>query len=117
MWGRLQQLGGHVASYQDGTDLDTTTDAGELFLFLRGWMSRMETKLIRARTLAGLERARAVGKQLGRPRVDDSFKPAQLLKARERGDSWSKLADVAGVSRAAVRRRWIETKREVQHEA
>ena len=63
---QVQAAGGRVASLQDGSDLDTTTDQGELMLFLRGWMARMELRLTRARTIAGLQRARAEGKQLGR---------------------------------------------------
>lgn len=34
--GRIQSLGGHVASYRDGADLDTTSEMGELILFIRG---------------------------------------------------------------------------------
>ena len=105
---RVQSLGGNVASMQDGADLDTTTDAGELFVFLRGWWARMEMKLIRARTLAGLERARAAGKTLGRPRLNDGIKPRGLLRARDRGASWATLAEDFGVSAATVRRRWRE---------
>lgn len=64
---QVQAAGGRVASLQDGADLDTTTDAGELFVFLRGWWAKMELRLTRARTMAGLERARAEGKRFGRP--------------------------------------------------
>lgn len=65
----VQDMKGRVASKQDGADLDTTTESGELLVFLRGWWARMEMKLIRARTKAGMERARASGKQLGRPLI------------------------------------------------
>lgn len=64
---QVQAAGGRVASLQDGADLDTTTDAGELFVFLRGWWAKMELRLTRARTMAGLERARAEGRRGGRP--------------------------------------------------
>src|SRR5262249_8338237 len=58
---RVQGLGAHVASFQDGADLDTTSDMGELLVFLRGWFARMDLKLIRARIRSGLERRRAEG--------------------------------------------------------
>jgi DNA invertase Pin-like site-specific DNA recombinase len=103
--GRVQALGAHVASAQDGGDLDTTSDVGELLTFLRGWYARMEMKLIRARTIAGLERARAQGKTLGRPRLDDGIDTRRLLKAREKGTSWATLATDLGVSAATIRRR------------
>lgn len=75
----VQAAGGRVASLQDGADLDTTTDAGELFLFLRGWWAKMEIRLTRARTLAGLDRARAAGKRFGRPAT--ALPPLQQLQA------------------------------------
>jgi len=88
---RVQSVGGHVASMQDGNDLDTTSDVGELFVFLRGWYARMEMKLIRARIKAGLDRARAEGKTLGRPRTDGPS-PRDVRKLRKAGKSWSAIA-------------------------
>lgn len=64
---RIQDLGGAIASVEDGTDLDTTTDSGEFNLYLRGHFNRMRVKLGRAATVRGIERARAAGKRLGRP--------------------------------------------------
>jgi len=64
---RVQQLGGRVCSARDGAELDTTTEQGELLLFLQGWFARWELRLTRERTKAGLQRARAAGKRLGRP--------------------------------------------------
>lgn len=66
---RVQSYGARIVSLQDGRDLDTTTKTGELMTFLLGWFARMALNLTRARTHAGLQRARAQGKQLGRPRV------------------------------------------------
>lgn len=97
---RVQQLGGHVASLQDGSDLDTTTDLGELYLFLRGWMARMEMRLLRARTKAGLARARAEGKRLGRPPLADARTVAQL---RANGRTWPEIATQLGCTIAAAR--------------
>lgn len=55
---RIQSLPGAVCSMEDGSDVDTTSDNGELFLFMRGWFSRLELRLIRRRTKAVLgERA------------------------------------------------------------
>ena len=104
---RVQALGGHVASLQDGADLDTTSDVGELFLFLRGWYARMELRLIRARITAGLERARADGVQLGRPRTEGPD-PAAIRALRAAGRSWSEAARELGCSIAMARRRVAE---------
>jgi DNA invertase Pin-like site-specific DNA recombinase len=53
--GRIQALPGAVCSIEDGADCDTTTDTGELLLFIRGWLARMEIKFIRRRTTAVLQ--------------------------------------------------------------
>lgn len=105
---QVQAAGGKVASYQDGADLDTTTDQGELLLFLRGWMARMELKLNRGRTLAGLARARAAGKTLGRPQAYvpplDVVQLAMDQGIRSRGA----LAEYLGCSPWAVRKALAE---------
>jgi len=48
--------------------IDTTNASGMLFLQILGAFAEFERSLIRERTMAGLERARAQGKTLGRPR-------------------------------------------------
>ncbi len=105
---RVQAIGGHVASLQDGADLDTTSDVGELFLFLRGWWARMELRLIRARIAAGLERARANGVQLGRPR--GKADPAEVCRLRSAGRSWKEIANELDCSVSMARRRADEAR-------
>jgi DNA invertase Pin-like site-specific DNA recombinase len=101
---RVQSLGGHVASMQDGSDLDTTTPTGELLTFLRGWWARMELRLIRERTRAGLARARAEGKKLGRPLSTSAPEPAQVAQLRHTGASWAQVADRLHCCPSAARR-------------
>ncbi len=101
---RVQSLGGHVASLQDGADLDTTSDLGELFLFLKGWFARMELRLLRSRTLAGLARAKAKGTKLGRRRNADAPDPAHVAHLRESGQSWTLVAGQLGCHPSAARR-------------
>lgn len=47
---------------------DTTTAQGELFFTIAGAFAQFERKLIQERVNAGLNRARAEGKTLGRPK-------------------------------------------------
>ena len=47
---------------------DTTTPQGELFFHIAGAFAQFERKLIQERINAGLNRARAEGKKLGRPK-------------------------------------------------
>ncbi len=49
-------------------NIDTTTIYGRAFFGFMAVMAEFERDLIRERTMAGLDRARAQGKKLGRPR-------------------------------------------------
>lgn len=86
MVARIQALGGFVAGVTERGDLDTTTEQGELLLFMRGWWARMELRLNRARTLAGLERARLAGRVGGRRRVElPDLDQVEALRRRKLG--------------------------------
>lgn len=54
--------------------LDTTTSGGKLIFHLFGALAEFERNLIRERTHAGLEAARARGRKGGRPKVLDANK-------------------------------------------
>jgi DNA invertase Pin-like site-specific DNA recombinase len=99
--GRIQATGARIVSAQDGADLDTTTDTGELLVFLRGWFARMELRLNRARTSAGLDRARAAGKKLGRPRAPE---PCEACVWDRRLLGTVRIAELLGSTRHRVRR-------------
>lgn len=102
---RIRSAGGAVASLRDGSDLDTTTEHGELLLFLQGWFARFELKLTRERTRAGIARARAAGKRLGRPPLDpDQLAAIRELHGQQPGLSQSELGKRLGVSRWHVRK-------------
>lgn len=50
--------------------LDTSTPAGHAMFAMCGVFSELERAVIRERVMSGLNRARAAGKRLGRPRVN-----------------------------------------------
>jgi DNA invertase Pin-like site-specific DNA recombinase len=62
----LQALGVAFVSLNEG--VDGTTPAGKLQMHILGAIAEFERDRIRERVLAGLQRARAQGKRLGRPR-------------------------------------------------
>jgi len=76
-WGRsLQEL---IMDLQELTDkgvkiicmkdnIDYTTSSGKLFANILASFAEYEREIIRERTMAGLERAKAQGKKLGRPK-------------------------------------------------
>lgn len=84
--------------------IDTTTPGGRLVFHLFGALAEFERQLIRDRTLAGLQAARARGRHGGRP---PKMTPAKLRQARAMAGSGStvtEIADVLGVARATVYR-------------
>src|SRR5262245_11261856 len=62
----LQALG--IAFVSLGEGIDATTPAGKLQMHILGAIAEFERERIRERVLAGLQRARAQGMRLGRPR-------------------------------------------------
>jgi DNA invertase Pin-like site-specific DNA recombinase len=65
--GELRAKGVGLYLHQQG--IDTTTPAGKALFQMLGAFAEFERAMIRERVMAGLARARAQGKQLGRRRV------------------------------------------------
>jgi DNA invertase Pin-like site-specific DNA recombinase len=65
-----------VDLYLDQQSIDTTTPAGKLLFQVTGAFAEFERSMIRQRVNAGLARARAQGKRLGRPRIDQKTEQA-----------------------------------------
>jgi DNA invertase Pin-like site-specific DNA recombinase len=68
-----------------------------------GAIAEFERDLIRERVVAGVRRARALGKHLGRPRVHQ-VDVARAVALRAEGRSWRATARALGVHPMAVRR-------------
>src|SRR5262245_30655887 len=90
----------HLYLHQQG--LDTTTPAGEALFGMLGVFAQFERAMIRERVNAGLSRARAQGKTLGRPREVTDKKRADVLAARETGDSYGKISKALMLPRSTV---------------
>lgn len=71
--------------------LDTTTPSGRLLFQVRGMVAEMERSMIVERTKAGLARARAQGKRLGRPPASDAL-IAAIRNLRSRGMGIDRIA-------------------------
>ena len=65
----LQTVG--VAFVSLGEGINCTTPGGKLQLHILAALAEFERERIRERMLAGLQRAKAQGKRLGRPREPD----------------------------------------------
>lgn len=81
---------------------DLTSPAGKLLLSMLAAVAEMERDLLVERTQAGLARAKAEGKVLGRPAKTTPAQRQAILDELGGGCSVSALARHYGVSRAAI---------------
>ncbi len=79
--------------------IDTTTPAGKMVFSMVAAIAEFERSLIRERVMAGLHRARAQGKTLGRPKTKPKEDPVAL---RASGLSVPAIATRLGVSKSWV---------------
>jgi len=89
----LQDLIGFLSEiHASGVDLflhqqglDTTTPAGKALFQMMGVFAEFERSMIAERVRAGLKRAKAEGKQLGRPRIDPKLEERILAALNKPG--------------------------------
>src|SRR6516225_9730475 len=97
----LQALGVAFVSLAEG--IDATTPAGKLQMHILGAIAEFERARIQERVRAGLQRARAQGKPLGRPTRKI---PAPARQMAELAVSVREAARRLGVSRSTAQR-WL----------
>lgn len=84
--------------------VDLTSAAGKMTMAVISAVAEFERDLLVERTQAGLKRAKAEGKALGRPSVLSPVQQAAVRERRAQGISLGVLAKELGVSRAAIQR-------------
>ena len=83
--------------------MDTTTSGGKLIFHIFGALAEFERNLIRERTQAGLEAARARGRKGGRPKVLDEKKTALAYQLYdEKKHSIQEICEILGISRSTL---------------
>lgn len=92
-----------VDLYLHQQGMDTTTPAGKALFQMMGVFAEFERAMIQERVKAGLERARAQGKQLGRPRASAKTE-ARIRALRETGMGKLKIARTLGIGVSTVQR-------------
>ena len=92
----------HVEFVSLQEQLDTATPIGQAMFTIIGAMAQLERDIIRERVKAGLERAKARGIRLGRPRVPVA--PQELMALRDQGLSVGEMARRLRCTRSTVRR-------------
>jgi len=84
--------------------LDTDGPARELLLAVFGWMAQFERARLVERTNAGLARARAQGKRIGRPPVSPVMLRAAADRVTKGGVAIRRAAKAAGVPYGSLQR-------------
>lgn len=84
--------------------VDLTSPAGKMTMGVINAVAEFERDLLIERTQAGLTRAKAQGKALGRPSALSKEQKATIRVRRAEGASLGTLAKEYGVSRAAIQR-------------
>lgn len=84
--------------------VDLTSAAGKMTMGVLSAVAEFERDLLIERTQAGLSRAKAEGKALGRPSALTVAQQQAVIASRAQGVSLGVLAKQYGVSRAAIQR-------------
>ena len=84
--------------------VDLTSAAGKMTMSVISAVAEFERDLLIERTQAGLRRAKAEGKRLGRPRALNNEQEQKAIAMREAGKSLATVASALGVSRSAIQR-------------
>jgi len=99
---KLDALGVRFIALTQGIDTDVSNPTARLLLHILGAMAEFERELIRERTVAGVQRAKAAGVTLGRKRAE-----INMQKVRDMHAADASLADIGratGVSKSTVSR-------------
>lgn len=99
--GEIHSKGCDLYLHQQG--LDTSTPAGRAMFQMMGVFAEFERAIIRERVMAGLARAKAEGKQLGRPTVGENVEN-EIRALRRMGLGIQKIAKIAEVGTSTVQR-------------
>jgi DNA invertase Pin-like site-specific DNA recombinase len=103
----LQERGIGFRSLQE--QIDTTTSGGKLIFHLFGALAEFERDLIRERTHAGLQAARARGRLVGRPRRLTSQQVKQLRSlAQDKRNTVTEICETLKIFRATYYRYLLE---------
>ena len=82
--------------------IDTTNSAGRMLMTFLGAIAQFERETIVDRVKSGMQRAKAEGIRIGRPRV--AFDVARATELKKQGHSWAEIAKQVQTSVATVRR-------------
>jgi len=95
----FKNLGIDFISYQE--NIDTTTPTGELIFHVMASLAQFESSLISERVKAGMQRAKAQGKNISRPKLAKN-KLNRIMELKEQGLSMNQISIQSGVAYGTV---------------
>jgi DNA invertase Pin-like site-specific DNA recombinase len=95
----FKTLGIDFISYQE--NIDTTTPTGELIFHVMASLAQFESALISERVKAGMQRAKAQGKNISRPKLS-KIKLKEIMDLKEQGLSMNQISKKSGVAYGTV---------------
>jgi DNA invertase Pin-like site-specific DNA recombinase len=104
--GYLQRLASQGVAFRSFTEEHLSTEnelVRNILLATLASLAKLEREKISQRTKAGLERARAKGKVLGRPKFSDGDRN-KLVAALETGDSWRAVSRKTRIPYSTVKK-------------
>jgi hypothetical protein len=104
--GYLQRLTSHGVAFRSLTEEHLSTEnelVRNILLATLASLAKLEREKISQRTKAGLERARAKGKVLGRPKFSNGDRE-KLIAALETGDSWHAVSRKTEIPYSTVKK-------------
>jgi DNA invertase Pin-like site-specific DNA recombinase len=102
----LQRLASYGVAFHSYTEEHLSTEneiVRNILLAVMASLAKLEREKLSQRTKAGLDRARAMGKRLGRPRLDKRTRD-RLMAALDGGTSWHTVSVATGVPYATVKK-------------
>jgi DNA invertase Pin-like site-specific DNA recombinase len=102
----LQRLASHGVAFRSLTEEHLSTEnelVRNILLATLSSLAKLEREKISQRTKAGLERARAKGKVLGRPKFSDGNRD-KLIAALRTGDSWHGVSKATKIPYSTVKK-------------
>jgi DNA invertase Pin-like site-specific DNA recombinase len=104
VFSNLARLAGYGVKFHSFAEphLSTVGPFGDVVLAMYATFAKLERDKLIERTKVGLDRARAQGKAIGRPKV--AVNASEIASLREQGLSWSQIVQATGVSMGTAQR-------------
>ena len=94
----FNNLGVDFISYKE--NIDTSTPAGKILFTMISAFAEFERAIIRERVVAGMEKAKARGARIGRPKIPP-FTIEKVVEMRGRGSSYKEITKKLKISKSA----------------